>query len=330
MKPTDKKQLKIISILICSKNRRPMLESLVEDLQHMNSGYFVEIVVVEETDCGEPISGVKYVPHPAANRGIGYARNIALEHANGDIILFIDDDCKVPQGWLDKLIKPLQEDESVLGVQGGVTVPEQSNIIGWAETLLGFPGGGLKRILEARGKWQETENVSTLNCAYRKNIVDQIGGFDERLIAGSEDYLLAKMVCQFGRCIFTPEAAVAHEPRGSLRKIWKWFVTRGRADIELIHTKKLNQEKLSNLVKGSLLVKVAGIAVFLFCTRDLGELSIILPLALLLYFLLQILRYYKVWRLSKCAVSVLLIIPVIKIFMDVAADCGRFLRLTNE
>jgi len=305
-----------------------MLESLVRELQQLNSVFFVEIVVVEETDAEDPIAGVKYVSHPRAGRGIGYARNLALKHASGSILVFVDDDCKVSQGWLEKLAQPLLADDGVLGVQGGVTVPTQSNTIGWAETLLGFPGGGLKRILETGGKWQETWDVSTLNCAYRRSIMDQIGGFDESLAAGGEDNLLAKMVCRYGRCTFVPEAVVTHEPRGGLGKIWGWFVSRGRSDIELIRTRKLDQANVVSLIRGSLSAKIIGCGAALLFASYLVKFTLLLPCALILYFLLQMLRYHKVWRLSRCTLPVLLLIPIVKFTMDIAADYGRLQRLT--
>lgn len=328
MTVTVQEKPKKLSILICSKNRRRMLETMVRELLQLNSDFSVKIVVVEETDAGNPIQGVKYVNHPLANRGIGYARNLALKHADGDMLVFVDDDCKVAQGWLEKLIEPLLADDAVLGVQGGVIVPADSNSIGWAETLLGFPGGGLKRILEAGGKLQETQNVSTLNCAYRKSIIEKIGGFDERMAAGGEDNLLAKMVCQHGRCTFAPEAVVTHKPRGCLREIWGWFVNRGRSDIELICAGKLNQANVINLIRASLSAKILSSGVVLFFASYVITLSLMLPCALILYFLFQMLRYYKVWRLSRCALSVLLIIPIVKITMDIAADYGRLQRLT--
>lgn len=321
-------KLKKVSILICSKNRRHMLAALIREIRQLKSIFLLEIVVVEETHTDDPIVGVKYISHPLSDRGIGYARNLALKHACGDILVFVDDDCNVSRGWLEKLIQPLLADNRVLGVQGGVTVPAQSNSIGWAETLLGFPGGGLKRILEADGKWRETRNVSTLNCAYRRSIISQIGGFDERLVAGGEDNLLAKMVCRYGRCTFVPEAVVIHQPRGCLRKIWSWFVSRGRSDVELMRTSRRNQINVINLIRMSLTVKIIGAGIALFFASYLLPLSLSLLCALTLYYVFQIIRYLKIWRQSACALSVLLIIPVVKVTMDIAADYGRLQRLT--
>ena len=314
--------------MICSRGRRSLLENLVSELKQLDTDFAVQVVVVEETDAPEPIAGVKYINHPPANRGIGYARNLALKHADGDILVFVDDDCKVPPDWLQKLVWPLLAEDTILGVQGGVTVPSKTNAIGWAETLLGFPGGGLKRILDSGGQWMETQHISTLNCAYRKSIIDMIGGFDESLAAGGEDNLLAKLVCRHGRCIYTPEAVVTHEPRGRLRKVWSWFISRGRSEVELMRTGKLNQANIINLLKASLSVKIMGACLSLYLVGYVVPLSLLLPAAIILYFLFQMLRYFTVWRLSKCSLRVLLFIPVVKATMDIAADYGRFQRLT--
>ena len=220
-----------VSILICSRDRRLSLESLVATLKNMITKHPFEIVVVEETDKPDPIAGTRYIPHPVTNRGIPYARNLAMDNANGEIIAFLDDDCRVYDGWLDTLLDPFQ-DLSVVGVQGGVTVPESANAIGWAESILGLPGGGIRRVLNAKGKLQETREISTLNCAYRRWVIEKVGGFEQKLKIAGEDYVLAKKACDHGQCFFVPNAMVSHDTRGSLIKIWYWFIRRGRAEIE--------------------------------------------------------------------------------------------------
>ena len=150
-----------ISVLVCSRSRRSELEYLVEILNNIVTTFNCEIIVVEETEEPAPVEGALYISHPIMNKGIPYARNLALKHASGDIIVFIDDDCMVDKKWLDSLIEPFN-DAMVVGVQGGVTVPEHTNAIGWAEIILGFPGGGVKRIVSAGNKTQETQEISTL------------------------------------------------------------------------------------------------------------------------------------------------------------------------
>ena len=138
-----------ISILVCSRDRHSDLERMAGNLRRMNARHRYEIVAVEETDAPRPIEGVRYFSHPVKNLGFPYARNLSIEKATGEILVFVDDDCQIRDGWLDKLVRPF-EDPLVVGVQGGVTAPDGSNAVGWAESLLGFPGGGIRRVIAVR------------------------------------------------------------------------------------------------------------------------------------------------------------------------------------
>ena len=225
-----------ISILICSRDRRLDLEKIVDDLKRMKTVYPFDIVVVEETNDPRPIEGVCYFPHEVKDLGFAHARNLSIAQASSEIVVFVDDDCEIQAGWLDNLLRPF-EDEYVAGVQGGVLVPEGNNAVGWAETLLGFPGGGVRRIILSGGAVQDTIEISTLNSAYRRRVIEAVGGFITRLKWGGEDYLLAKKACQHGKCLFVPDALVAHRTRGNLSSVWHWFVRRGRAEIGVVRAR---------------------------------------------------------------------------------------------
>lgn len=281
----------------------------------------LEIVVVEETDNPSPINDVKYIPHPVANRGIAYARNLALANAKGEIVVFLDDDCGIHDGWLENLLESFNDD-SVVGVQGGVTVPHGTNAIGWAESLLGFPGGGIRRVWEAKGSIQETRQISTLNCAYRRWVIEKIGGFEKQLKMTGEDYILAKRACDHGRCLFVPNAMVSHETRGSFSKIWHWFVRRGRAEIDVIRVGKQKDTTIWTVLKGSLILKLCILIIIGITLSDLFIPFILI--GLLAYSSIQYVRYYEVWKGNGAKLTVLILLPVVKLHMDTAMDWGRF------
>ena len=310
----------LISILVCSKGRRKSLEVLVSTLKQIKSSHFFEIVVVEETDSPQALEGTIYVPHPIKNRGIPYARNLAMKYARGEIVVFVDDDCSISDGWLDSLLEPFLEDP-VVGVQGGVTIPNTSNAIGWTESILGFPGGGISRVMRAKGKNQITKEISTLNCAYRKWVIEKVGGFDENLTLGSEDFLLAKQACLHGRCLFVPNALVFHEARGTLKKIWQWFVRRGRAEMRLVKLRKLEEINLGSLLKGSISFKT--FLVLLAGALFPGFFILIIFIALVLYFVVQLARYFGSWKLCNAPVMTIFLLPLVKLVMDLAMDWGR-------
>ena len=246
---------------------------------------------------------------------------MALTAAKEELIVFLDDDCIVIDQWLNKLLKSFK-DESVVGVQGGVTVPEDTNPIGWVETLLGFPGGGLRRVFDARGELQETREISTLNCAYRRWVIDRVGGFEKELRLTGEDYLLAKQVCRYGRCLFVPGAMVTHEARGNLVKIWNWFVRRGRAEVDVISTGKQKDTNLWTVLKSSLIVKLFFLITLTIVFSNWATLTA--SMAILVYGSVQYTRYHKTWKGSSASIMSFILLPVVKLTMDIAMDWGRF------
>ena len=314
----------LVSILICSRDRRSALEFLVERLRRLQNGFQIEVVAVEETNHPAQIEGITYVSHPIANRGIPFARNLALANARGELIVFVDDDCIIHNGWLGKLLSPFK-DNSVVGVQGGVTVPQDTSPIGWVETLLGFPGGGHRRVLEAGGTISETREISTLNCAYRRWIFDAIGGFEKDLKYTGEDYILAKKACDLGRCLFVPDALVSHEARGSLTKIWRWFVRRGRGDIDAIRAGKWRRSAIMWLLRSSFVLKLLAVGILSLLAFN----NILFGLLILLvcYSCIQLARLYKTWKRQKLPTNVLLLVPVVKLTMDLAMDWGRIITI---
>ena len=311
-----------VSVLICTRGRRAMLDVLVSDLLRQTyPQQATEIVVVEETDKPRPLKGVRYISIPTRDLGFAHARNLAWRHATNDIVVYVDDDCRVSPDWLQKLLTPFT-DLTVVGIQGGVTVPRSTNAVGWAETILGFPGGGIRRVLEAEGKFQETTVISTLNCAYRKSIIDKVGGFDEELRFGGEDYLLSKEACRYGRCLFVPDATVNHKTRGNLRNIWVWFVRRGRAEIALVRTKRQNYTTFWTVCKSSLTLKLCSLFLIgLILPKLLPFLLILTPSV---YIVLQCSRYHSAWKLSRAPKLAITLLPIVKLTMDAAMDWGRF------
>jgi len=312
-----------LSVLIISRDRRELLHRVLHDVHNQDYDGEFEIVVVEETDEPQAPEGVVYVPHPMKNLGIAYARNLSLQHANHDILVFIDDDCRVEKDWLKQLVAPL-EDEQVLGVQGGVIVPENTNGMGWAESLLGFPGGGVTRVIKAEGEHQETLEISTLNACYRKDVVLQAGGFSAHARFGGEDYVLAKKVAEKGKLLFAPLAQVKHEARGSLSSIWTWFVRRGRAEYDLWHSDFAPKGYGVWMLRSSLLLKLLPFIVLCYWS--------VLPLVVFVLLMVTANRWRFRWVLKHHDIprAAWMWLPWVRMLMGLATDVGRLQAWRNR
>ena len=309
-----------VSIIICSKDRRRDLERTVCTVRKSGqTGAAAEIVVVEETDRPEPISGVQYVAIPRHHLGFGYARNRAVQAATGTILLFIDDDCEAEQGWGEALLAPFEGDPHVLGVAGAVAVHE-CGLIGYAENILGFPGGGLRYAHHAQGHTVPTQHLSTCNCAYRRDVLQRVGGFPEEARAGSEDALIAERVAQLGPCCYTPHAVVYHRTRDRLSAVAHWFMRRGYSEMASIQHRLGKSPFLTYMIRSSWTLRVGVVLLIAVWAPPVFALA---PLGFTLYYLAMLWRY-RFARAYPSHRAAWWVVPIVKLTMDAGNELGRW------
>lgn len=224
-----------LSLLVCSKNRPDQLRRLAQRLLRLAreaGDRTIELVVVEdvsgvtESDRPAPVDGALYVTIDEPGTGFGGIRQRAVDRSNGDLIVFIDDDCVPCEEWLEHLTAPFAEEGA--SATGGGILPQDGNVVSRAISLLGFPAGGLPRLLRAGTRPIPSSLLSTGNLALRREAVATAGGFDRRHRFGGEDQELVKRLG--GTCLFVPTALVLHRNRERLRDVWSWFFRRGAGE----------------------------------------------------------------------------------------------------
>ncbi len=309
-----------VSIIICSKDRHRDLERAVESVRRSGPLWCTaEVVIVEEGDVAQPIPGAHYIHLPRADRGFGYARNVAIKAATGDLLLFLDDDCEAEPGWVEALVRPFQEIPALLGVAGAVAV-RGCGPVGYAEHILGFPGGGLRYAHESKGHVMPTTCLSTCNCAYRRTALERIGGFPEEARAGSEDALVAERVSQLGPCRYTPHAVVYHRTRDRFSGVLRWFMRRGFSEMASLRQRVEPARFFSYLLRSSWTIRALIIAVaVLFIPR----LALLFPPAVLLYYAAMLWRFRFARHYANHRTAWWLV-PAVKFTMDIGNEIGRW------
>jgi len=152
------------------------------------------------------------------------ARNLGLKNANADIVLFTDSDCIIDHKWLEEMLNCFVKSENDIAGIGGlikrfnpITPVELwgSNIVdGQAELnylpILPFP------------------YIVTANAGYRRNILLEIGGFDENLISGNDVDICYKLGLKGFKLRICSSAIVHHENRKTVKGHFKRFVHYGK------------------------------------------------------------------------------------------------------
>jgi glycosyltransferase involved in cell wall biosynthesis len=142
--------------------------------------------------------------------GLVNARNLGWRKAHGDIIAFIDDDIELDKNWVEEICKAFSCPD-VGGVMGGVITEKSKNRDNdWSNPIL--------KIF-----YNRIGAVSACNMAFRRSVLEQVGGFDEAYSKGLGEWSepdLVYRVKQKALVITHEDALVWHYPsdRGIYQK----------------------------------------------------------------------------------------------------------------
>jgi glycosyltransferase involved in cell wall biosynthesis len=221
----EEKLLKLsIIISIYSMNRYHDLLDLLCAIKIQTTECFECIIVVDENETlfeminefllSKDIKCAITV-YNSKNRGLSYSRNVGVEHARGEIVGFIDDDAIPFPKWAESIIETF--DDKTIGAVAGEIIPLwEYEEMSWFPKVLYWMISCSYR--SNPGTKVETDRGFGTNMAFRKDLVNSIGGFDVSLgidgkkWIGGEDTLMFLKIKSLGKkVVFDPNAIVYHK-----------------------------------------------------------------------------------------------------------------------
>jgi len=228
MLENSSEELPFVSVVVCTYNRRGMLEECLESLfsqSYPKNKY--EIIVVDSSDDANETIGKKYEEKSPVKlkyiiqkppKGIAAARNLGIEKASGEIVCFIDDDCIADRCWIAGLVS-FFSDKNVGGVGGRIT-PYKSNL------LLEKYTNTIEEHNQAKFFYSK-KYIITANAAYRKKILQIVGGFDVNLKAFEDVDISIRIQLKGFKLKYNPDAVVYHRHLTTLKGLIKQQYFRG-------------------------------------------------------------------------------------------------------
>ena len=142
----------------------------------------------------------------------GATRNIGIEQAKGEFILFLTQDIlPCDEYTIENIIKPFMEDIQI-GAAFGRQVP-YPNVSVFAEhlRLFNYPDTSYIRTLEDREKYGiKTAFLSNSFAAYRRSVLEKSGYFKSGLIFGEDTCAAADMLLKNQKVAYAADAKVFH------------------------------------------------------------------------------------------------------------------------
>ncbi len=214
---TDRKLPKV-SVVICSYNGASTTETCLRSMERIRYPDF-EVIFVDDGSTDNTQEILKEFPWVRnirqRNMGLSHARNVGVEAATGEIVIYTDSDCEADEDWLYYSALALVRGGYV-GMGGPNLIPDEGS---WVADCVGLsPGGPTHVMIDDR----TAEHVPGCNMAFYKWALKQINGFDSQYRKAGDDVDVIWRLQDLGYSIgFSPSAQVWHYRRNTVKAYLK-------------------------------------------------------------------------------------------------------------
>lgn len=239
----DREAWPMITVIVPVRNEARCIERTLTKIAQFNyprSRY--EIIVADgqsEDDTAERVRRLQQrFPHirlfENPKRWSSAARNIGVRNGRGEIFVVIDGHCDIDDpNYLRHVVRAFRETGAdCLGrpqpLEIDQATPLQEAIALARRSWLGHNPASY--IYSSEGRFVEASSVAV---AYRREVFEKIGLFDETFDACEDVELNHRIDASGLRCWFAPELAVHYHPRQSIPALMKQMARYGRGRVRL-------------------------------------------------------------------------------------------------
>lgn len=219
-----------ITVIIPTYNSGKHISRVLDRLYKESNSIPKQVIIVDGYSTDSTLVKAREYPveiYFEPNRNLATARNIGIKYSKNKIIAFTDSDCIPDRRWIERIANCFQNDPKLVGVGGRLLRLEPKNNIEafsgkvFLNEIMKFP----TQMIKPYQKFLPGSFI-TANCAYRKEALMEIGGFNEFFKNNGEDIdLFWRMIDKFPRrLLYNPSIIVYHNfPDTYIGLIKKYF-----------------------------------------------------------------------------------------------------------
>ena len=205
-----------VTLVIPARNAASTLDACLSSVVPMlESGDINEIIFVDDRSTDETAEIARRFPvryMQGTGTGAASARNIGWRAARTPLVWFVDSDCVAARDALPVLLKHM-EDPDVAGVGGSYGIMNHDSLLA---SLIHEEIAARHQVMP-----NEVDFLATFNVIYRRDMLEKVGGFDEKFYKAQDAELAYRIKRAGGKLGFDRRSFVNHYHPVSLRKYMK-------------------------------------------------------------------------------------------------------------
>lgn len=273
-----------ISVIMPVRNEGPFMAAALRSV--LTQDYpadLVEVLVVDgcSTDRTRDVvreaadDRVRILDNPAGI--VPTALNIGLAAATGAVIVRVDGHCTLPDGYLRACVGLL----ATTGADcvGGVIVTQGRTTVARAIATAQSSPFGVGNAAFRTGRAAPGPVDTLAFGAYRREVFDRLGGFDEELVRNQDDEFNLRVTRSGGTIWLDPSLRSTYASRATLAGLWRQYRGYGMYKVRVAQ-KHGRVPSARSVVPALFVLAVVGGAVVSLVTRDRRALlAVVVPYA---------------------------------------------------
>ncbi len=234
-----------VTVGLCLKNSDETVKTAFDSISRQDYPHEdLKLVIVDEENTSEIPShlitftqqtDIKTALFLVQNKGLGAARQIVVDNAEGNYIVWVDDDFVLKQDFISKQVEFMNKNPTV----GAARARELVN----RTTLLTTLDAYLRMLSNSVIK-----DAPVGDCLiFRVRAIRQIGGFDTKIMGATEDIDITQRMTQAGWSLAVNNLALLHKKNGpkTWSALWRKHYWYGYGAHFFLHKYKERRKRLA-------------------------------------------------------------------------------------
>jgi glycosyltransferase involved in cell wall biosynthesis len=178
---------------MCIKNVEATIKEAIESVIEQDYPHeFMEFIIVDGYSKDKSISIIKDCLSQVSiknkifyeNEGLGNARQIVVDNASGDYIVWVDGDMVLSKDFVRRQVEFMEQNPHVGIAKGRYELSSGANLLSTLEIY----SRAADKMEDYSSEKTRFKSLGTSGCIYRVKAIRQVGGFDKNIKGYGEDW----------------------------------------------------------------------------------------------------------------------------------------------